>query len=301
MFKLFKLTHRQRQNIFPYLLLLPALMAIFGVIFYPIIKAVIMSLQSYSLLELDNVHFVGLKNYIKVVNDHVFWISLGNTLWYLFGSVGIEFIIGLITALLLNQKFKFRGFIRTIILIPWVLPSILTAFTWSWMLNGNYGLINDILARLGIITKFIPWLASEKTALPAVILATVWKGTPFFVIMLLAGLQAVPRDLYEAASIDGASQWQKLIYIILPTIMPVIVTTTLLRVIWTANSVDIIYLMTQGGPGNETQVLSVYTYSKAQSTLNYGYTSAMAMFLTLFLLIFVIFYLKRVKKAGMTI
>ena len=296
-----KLTYREMNRIRPYLLLLPALMIISLVIFYPIVKAVAMSFQSVNLIRLDQVHFIGLQNYIRVLRDPVFWVALKNTVIYVLGSVGFQFVLGFITALLINQEFKCRGLIRGLILIPWALPGVLAAFMWSLVLNGNYGLVNDVLFRLGIIKDFIPWLSQPNTALGATILATVWRGAPFFAVMLLAGLQAVPVELREAARIDGANRYQEFANVTIPIMMPVIITTTLLRIIWTANFVEIIYLMTQGGPGYSSQVLCVYTFMCAKGSLDYGFASALAMFLTLILLATIGMYLRQAKKAGVNI
>lgn len=158
---------------------------------------------------------------------------------------------------------------------------------WRWMYDGNYGLINQLLVQAGLIKRFIPWLANSSTALAAIIIALIWQGFPFFAIMLLAGLQAIPQEMYEASAIDGAGPWQNFLMITLPLLRPVIFTTILLRTIWVANSLDVIVIMTGRGPGYSTYTLPVYSYAKAYKGMDFGYSSALAVLLTIFIMIFV--------------
>ena len=292
------LSYPQRRRLSPYVLLLPAFFAIAGVIGYPIFRAVIMSFQSYSLMRPRDIGFIAFGNYARAIEDGVFWLSLRNMVIYVFGSVGLQFLLGFGLALLLNKPSLLSDFSRNLMLIPWVIPGVLAAFMWRWLFNANYGLINDVLLRIGLISERIAWLSRPDTAMSGVVLATAWRGTPFFALMLLAGLQAVPDDLYEAARIDGAKSWQQVLYVTIPYIMPVIVTTTLLRIIWTANFVDLIYLMTEGGPGYSTQVLSVYIFMTARSTMDYGYSAALSILLTVVLLLVVLIYIGRARKEG---
>lgn len=228
--------------------------------------------------------------------DPIFLISLKKTfIWVLF-SVGFQVVIGLIIALVLNQKFYMRALVRGLVLIPWVLPSVVSALLWSWILDGTYGLLNDWLTRLHLISQNIPWLANPNTAFGAVIATNVWKGFPFFAISFLAALQGIPQNLYEAAEIDGASAWQKFWAVTLPHLKPILITSTVLRLIWTANTTDLIFTMTQGGPGYTTNVLALYTYMKAWSELDFGYSSAMAIILMIIMIIFISFYLKLINK-----
>lgn len=293
---MFGFSYSQQRRMSPYLLLLPALFAIGGVIAYPMIRALVMSLQSYSLLRPDDTHFIGFGNYLRALQSDVFWVSLRNTVVYVFGSVALQFVLGFALALLLNHRNVLSTIFKNLMLIPWVLTGVLVAFMWRWLFNANYGLLNDILLKLGLISEGIAWLARSETAMFGVIVATVWRGMPFFALMLLAGLQSVPNELYEAARMDGAKGWQQLFFVTVPVMMPVIVTTTLLRIIWTANFVDLIYLMTQGGPGYATQVLSVYTFMTTRGSLDYGYAAALAVFLGLLLVLVVVIYLRRARK-----
>jgi multiple sugar transport system permease protein len=167
---------------------------------------------------------------------------------------------------------------------------------WRWIYDGNYGVLNDLLMKLGLIDNYIPFLAQQSTAFPAVILTIIWQGIPFFALMLLAGLQGIPDELYDAADVDGANRIQRFFWIIVPSLKNTIFVTTLLRIIWVANSVDVIFNMTEGGPAYSTQTLSVYVFNKA-NTLNLGYASTLAIFLTIGLSIVAIPYLKNLFKA----
>ncbi|HWR45911.1 sugar ABC transporter permease [Sporomusa sp.] len=281
---------------YPYLLVAPAVIFMLLIIAYPIVNSVYMSLMDYRLFKLQDVHFVGLSNYINVLVDPIFRQSLWNSaLWTILG-VFFQFLFGLIMALLLNQSFKGRGVVRSLVLIPWVTPGILIGLMWKWMYDGNYGVINDILQKMHLLNDYVPWLAKSDTALFSVILTIVWQGVPFFAIMLLAGLQTIPAELYEAANVDGANRWQKFWHVTLPMLMPTIIVTSLLRIIWVSNSVDVIYAMTGGGPGYSSLTLSVYTFVKARTALDFGYSSTLSIYLTLILSVVLFAYLQKICK-----
>ena len=285
--------HRKRKgvSVYPYLLLAPALIIMLSVVIVPIINAVSMSFQNYNLTRPNRIGFNNFQNYVKLFQDSIFWGSLWRTvLWVLFG-VGGQFVFGFMLAMILNKYFRGRGVARAVSLIPWVTPGVLIALMWTWMYDGNYGVINDILMKLGIIHDKIAYLARKDTSMPAVIITIIWQGIPFFALMILAGLQGISADLYEAAAIDGATGIQRLFYVTIPSLKNTIFVTTMLRIIWVANSVDVIFNMTNGGPAYATQTLSVYVYKKA-SALDMGYASAMAIMLMLVLLLAAIPYLK---------
>lgn len=283
-------------NIWPYLLIAPALIIILAMVFVPAVNAILMSFQSYDLRRPSEIGFVGLSNYSDVLQDSLFWSSLWRTIiWVVFG-VGFQFVFGFALALLLNSKFKGRGIARAVSLIPWVTPGVLIGLMWRWIYDGSYGVLNDLLLKLGWIHDKIPFLAQESTAFPSTIVTIIWQGIPFFALMLLAGLQGVPGELYEAANIDGANVFQKLFKVTIPSLKNTIFVTTLLRVIWVANSVDVIFNMTGGGPAYSTQTLSVYIFNKANA-LNLGYSSAMSILLTLILLVVAVPYLKSMFKS----
>lgn len=284
-----------KKSIWPYLLVLPALLVVICVVFIPVCNAILMSFQSYDLRRPNDIGFVGLANYIAVFQDPLFWSSLWRTiLWVVFG-VGFQFVFGFILALLLNRNFRGRGVVRAVSLIPWVTPGVLIGLMWRWMYDGNYGVINDLLMKLHIIDQPIAFLAQTTTAFPSVVITIIWQGVPFFALMLLAGLQGISGDLYEAAAIDGANWFQRLFRITIPSLKNTIFVTTLLRIIWVANSVDVIFNMTSGGPAYSTQTLSVYVYNKG-TALNLSYAATMSILLTLLLCLVSVPYLKQMLK-----
>jgi multiple sugar transport system permease protein len=266
------------------------------VVFVPVVNAILMSFQSYDLRRPSGIKFIGIKNYLSVFADPLFWQALWRTFVWVAVGVGCQFIFGFILALLLNRKFFGRGFVRSVSLIPWVTPGVLIGLMWRWIFDGNYGVLNDILLKFGIIHDKIPFLVLPQTAFPAVILTIIWQGIPFFALMLLAGLQGIPEELYDAADVDGASGFQRLFRITIPSLKNTIFVTTLLRIIWVANSVDVIYNLTEGGPAYMTQTLSVYIFNKGNA-LNLGYASTMAILLTLVLAMVAVLYLRNIFRS----
>ncbi len=285
-----------KNKLYPYVLVAPALAVLAIILLYPMLTGFMLSFQNKVLTRPLNDAWIGLDNYVKMFQDEVFWISLKKTLWWVFGSVSFQIVLGMITALLLNEKFPLRFLARGLILIPWVMPSVVSGLMWSWIFDGTYGLANDILSRLGLINEFIPFLGSPRTAFPVVIFTNIWKGFPFFAISFLAGLQSISSDLYEAAEIDGAGKFRRFLTVTLPGLKPVLITTAVLRIIWTSNTTDLIFTMTSGGPGYETHVLALYTYLTAWGKLDFGYSSAMAIFLMLVMLILIGIYMKLINK-----
>lgn len=290
------MTQRSSMKRMPYLLLSPAVFATLLVVFYPMLQAGITSLYQNILWKPKAVKFIGIDNFIAIANDPVFWASLGRTALWIGITVPLQLFLGFITALLLNQEFRWRTLARSLILIPWALPSVVIGLMWSWIYHPQVGLLNDLLMRVGILNTAVPWLASPDTALYSIIAALVWQGFPFFAIMILAGLQTIPTNLYEAAAIDGASTWQQFREITLPGLKSVLVTAVMLRIIWVANSMDVIYVMTGGGPGYATHTLPLYAFKRTYSSMDFGYGSALAVSFSLLLLGFIILYLRRVGK-----
>ena len=290
------MSQKSRVGVLPYVLLSPAVLATVIVVFYPMVQALITSLYNNILWKPRAVRFIGLDNYIAIWNDPVFWSSLGRTAIWIGLTVPLQLLLGLVTALLLNQNFRWRGLARSLILIPWALPSVVIGLMWAWIYNPQVGLLNDLLLRLGLLQTAMPWLANPATSLYAIIAALVWQGFPFFAIMILAGLQTIPHSLYEAADIDGASDRQQFWHITLPALKPVLVTAVMLRIIWVANSIDVIYVMTGGGPGYATHTLPLYALKRTYGSMDFGYGSALAVTFSLLLLAAIYVYLRRVGK-----
>lgn len=284
------------KKVLPYALLSPAVLVTLTIVFFPMIQAVWMSFHDYVLFRPKDISFVGLKNFIAAFKDEVFWISLRHTIVWIGITVPAQLFLGLCTALLLNQKFFWRPVARALIIIPWALPSVVIALMWVWIYDSNYGILNDLLLRANILKTAIPWLADPDTALYAIILTLTWQGFPFFAVMILAALQSIPANYYEAAAIDGASNFRQFWYITLPGISGVVFTAVLLRIIWVANSIDVIFVMTGGGPGYATYTLPLYAFIKARTGLDFGYGSAIAVLFAIMLLSVVAIYLRRVSR-----
>jgi multiple sugar transport system permease protein len=290
------MTPRSRRAALPYLLLSPAVVATLGLVFFPMLQAIATSLYQSILWKPRGVKFIGLDNYIAIAQDPVAWSSLGRTIIWIGVTVPLQLALGMATALLLNQTFRWRGLARSLILIPWALPSVIIGLMWSWIYHPQVGLLNDLMLRVGILSTAMPWLADPDTALYAIIMALTWQGFPFFAIMILAGLQTIPGNLYEAAAIDGATAWQQFVEITLPGLKGVLVTAVMLRLIWVANSIDVIYVMTGGGPGYASQTLPLYAFKRTYASMDFGYGTALAVTFSILLLGLIVVYLRRVGK-----
>lgn len=282
---------------FPYLLVTPAMVITLAIVFLPMFRTMTYSFMEYILYKPNDMAYNGFANYQQAFTDPLFFTSLYHTFIWIVFVILFQFLLGFATALLLNKDFFAKGLARTLVLIPWVTPSVITALMWRWMYDGNFGLINQILYKLGMIKQFIPFLADSSLAMGAIIVALIWQGFPFFAIMLLAGLQSIPNELYEASRIDGATTAQTFFRVTIPILKPVIMTTVLLRTIWVANSLDVIIIMTGGGPGYSTYTLPVYSYIKAYKGMDFGYSSTLAILLTVFLMVFVAGYIRSLLKS----
>ncbi len=255
--------------------ILPALLLLIFVFAYPIARAFWLSFFTENLGTKLQPEFSGFYNYVRMVGDGRFWQSFGTTTIFTTASVVSELILGLGIALILNQKFFGRGAVRTIAILPWALPTALIGLAWAWIFNDQFGVVNDILIRLGLIETGINWLGDPALAMFATIIADVWKTTPFISILLLAGLQSISSDLYEAHAIDGAKPWQSFVQITLPLLMPQILIAMLFRFAQAFGIFDLITVMTGGGPGGATEVISLYIYSTIMRYLDFGYGAAL--------------------------
>ena len=279
-------------------MLLPALLILGLVFIYPIARAFWLSWFTENLGTQLQPVFSGFDNYQRMLGDGRFWQSLGNTSIFTVVSVILELLIGLAVALVLNKSFPGRGVVRTIAIIPWALPTAVMGLAWAWIFNDQYGVVNDILLRLGLIDTGINWLGTPTLAMIALIVADVWKTTPFISIILLAGLQSISQDLYEAHKMDGASPWQSFRQITLPLLMPQILIALLFRFAQSFGIFDLVQVMTGGGPAGSTETVSIYIYSTVMRYLDFGYGAALVV-VTFILLILAVaimsLLLKRVR------
>jgi len=285
-----------RRTYAPYAMLAPALVVTGAVIVLPVCYAALMSLYNYVLFRPNATSFVGLGNYWRALSDNEFWISLRQSVVWIIAVVGLQFALGFIAALLLHRSFTGRAIARALVIVPWALPSVIIGLMWTWMLDFNLGLINDTLLSLGLIARPIAFLADPDWAFWSVVLTLTWQGFPFFAVVILAGLQAIPKELYESAAIDGANTRQSFRHITLPGLKQVIATALLLRIIWVANSLDVILVMTGGGPGLATHTLPLYAFLRASGGMEYGYGGALAVMLSLMLLGIVAAYVTRAAR-----
>lgn len=280
-----QMTLQKKNAIRSWLLLIPATLVLFGISIYPVFSSIYMSLTDEHLLRKES-SFVGLKNYIRLVSDQEFWNSVGFTFLYSFAVVIIAYVVGLALALVLNRRMRGKRFFRAVFLLPWVIPPVIAVTNLKWILHDQVGIINTTLQAWGIIDKPILFLAQYGLIRPTVILASAWKQIPFMMITLLAGLQSVPADLYESAQIDGAGFWKRLGSITLPIIRPLTFINTTLSFIWTMNSFEMIWLMTEGGPNGHTFTIPVLSYYTAffRKDMAYAATIATSMLVVLLLL-----------------
>ena len=279
---------RVRQLMVGYSYLLPAALCMLATVVVPIGMAMKMSLYNDVLYKPQEYRFIGLGNYVRLAQDPVFWLTLWNSFVWVFGSVVLQFVAGFAAALLLHQAFRGRALVRMLALLPWIIPGVVVGLIWEWLYQPNYGVINDLLIRAGWLHDRIAWLSSPDLAMAAVVVTNVWRGIPFFAIMLLAGLQAIPGELYEAAHVVLA----RFRHITLPLLRPIIVVATATRIIWTFNYADLIFVMTSGGPANATQITSTYTLLQAYANLDFGYAAALSVVLLLVMLAFTWAYLR---------
>jgi multiple sugar transport system permease protein len=276
-----------------YLLLAPALVLIVVMILLPLVSGVATSFSQTRLNRpAQNKPFIGLTHYAEMLEDPVFRTALGNTTVWVIAGASIQLVVGLAVALGLNRPLPGIRAIRVLVLLPWLMPSVVASHMWALMLDTRLGVINDVLVRLGLISAPHSWFADPNTALPTAILVEVWRTAPFFSLLLLAALQTIPHDLYEAAEVDGANIWNRFRWVTLPMLMPVIVATVVVRIIGLVNSPDVLLILTQGGPGNATQVLSLYAFRVAYTKLDFGYAAALSTVMMLLLLVFTIIYIR---------
>lgn len=280
-----------------YLFLLPAIILISVFIVYPVINTIYMSFFDTRIQTLSQgSNYVGLDNFKKVLNDNQFKTSLAFTLKFTIVAVFLETVIGMIFALVMDKTMRFQGIVRASILIPWAIPTIVSGLMWQFMYSSQYGIINAIFIRLRIIGNAIPWLTDEFWATVATIIADVWKTTPYMSLLILAGLQTIPKQLYEAARIDGASKLQIFRNITLPLLKPILAVAILFRVLATFRIYDLVAVLTNGGPANKTASLSLYTINTYFNFGNISYGATLATVTFLISLIISLLFLNGLKE-----
>lgn len=282
----------------PYLLILPAILLVMIFMVYPLGRVFYLCFQHYNPTKPYANGFAGFENFITIFTKKEFYSALIVSGKWVVLQVTLQLFFGMVVALILNQNFKGRGFFRTITFIPWALSGVLTAVLWSLIFNEHVGVLNDLLNRLGLIDKNLAWLANPNLVFGSVAVAELWRGIPFFAISLLASMQSISGELYEAANVDGSTKWQSFRFITLPMLKDTIILTTLLRTVWEFNSVDLIYSLTGGGPIGKTTTLSMLIANQAIKTSNYGYGSAISVISFFVLAIFAVIYLRLSRFGG---
>lgn len=272
------------------LLLAPVLTYLFLISYYPIIDTVWTSLHQGSVLPTQEETFVGLENYRSVVSSSSFWNAFIVTMIYTFVSVPVEMVIGLGLALLVNRGFKGKYIAQMAILFPWALPTIINARIWAWLLHGEYGVINDMLVRAGILESAYPFLSNPDIALASMLFVTIWKTSSFVALILLSGLASIPENLYEAARIDGASKVKQFWYVTLPLLKPVILVALIFRTLPAFQAFGLPYGLTGGGPGESTTTLVLWAHQITFTQLGFGEGAAAATIITLFALVICVVY-----------
>lgn len=274
----------------PYVLLAPALIMVALVLLYPLLLNIRISLYAKQLGFPER--FVGLANYWRVAADSVFLNSVQVTFLWTIGSVAGQMVLGIALALLLNREFPGRAVFRTLLMLPWAIPNFIAALTWVWMLSDRFGILSHMMMQAGLVAQPILFLASPELALPSIILVNVWKNYAFVMIVIMAALQAIPSELYEAARVDGANAWQELWQITMPLIRPMILIVLLLRVIWTFNTFELVFIMTEGGPARQTEVLPITAFLWAFRNGLTGLGGALGVILMILTIVFCALYVR---------
>ena len=257
------------ERLLPFVLIAPTLAVLIALSIYPLIYSIKISFQSQT-------GAPSLQNFTRLITDQFFFSALGHTFIYAAIALTVEFLIGLALAILLNEQMRGRGAFRSLLLVPMMLPAVVVGVVWRLMLNSNFGAVNSTLKSFGISTESLTWTASPKLAMASVIIADVWQWTPFMFLILLAGLQAIPQEAYEAALVDGSSAWQTFRHVTLPLLKPAILIALLLRSMDLLRVFDHIFIIAEGGPGFATETLSLYIYRTAFRFSNFGYAAAMS-------------------------
>ena len=288
---------RRRLGLEAYVFLAPAVVLIGTFAGYPLVRSVWFAFNDVN--PFSGVQgFVGVQNFVTLVTAPEFGQLARNTVVWTFGAVALQLVLGLVGAHLLNTRFPLRGVYRGLAMIPWATPSVLVALMWIWILDPNHGVLNSALQSLGVVDRPIAFLSDSATALPTLVAVDVWQGVPLFAVMILAALQGVAPELREAAAMDGCGPVGVFRHVVLPAILPTILITTLLRLIWTANYVDLVLIMTGGGPGIASTTLSLQSYVTAYKAMDFGSGAAYAVLQAAVLSVLVVLYIRLTSKGA---
>jgi ABC-type sugar transport system permease subunit len=287
-----KLSLTQKDALIGLGLILPSLLIILGISLQPILSTLYLSVfESSRGINVERV-FVGFGNYIALLSDPVFWVTIGRTLYFTLVSVGLELVLGLAIAQLIHAHPPGWQFLRTSLIIPWAVPTIVNGTMWRWIYNADYGALNGLLLQLGLIDKYIPWLTKPNVAMNLVILADIWHSVPFIALILQAALATLPADLEEAAAVDGANALQRFLLVRLPLLRPAILVALVIRTVEAFRVFDIIYVITNGGPAFGTVTISYLTYLETFSFGNVGRGSALSFLISIFTLVMAFVYIR---------
>ncbi len=277
-----------------YIMIAPAIILLLVLVAYPFALSLWLSVTSASVG--DAGHYVGLHNFTNQLQSQIFRTAFRNTVWYTLVTTIIKLVLGFALALLLNQQFVGRKFVRAAILLPWIVPSALSTMAWLWLFDSNLSSLNWLLKHLHLIHKNLPYLTDPKWAMGSIMTVNVWRGTPFLAITILAALQTIPRDLYDAASIDGAGLIAKFARITVPLVMPVVTIVLIVSIIGTFGDIQIVYALTGGGPTNSTQVLSTLSYSSGLKSGLLGQGAAISLYMFPVMLLMVVLQVWNVRR-----
>lgn len=269
--------YRLKSRLTPYGFITPATLTIVLLVLYPILYGLYISFFNTNLV--NKWDFVGLKYYWQALTDAAFLHSLLKTVIFTVSVVIGHFTLGFIFASFLNMDLRFRTVLRGILILPWLFPDVVIAYLFKWILNTQSGILNELLVHFDLITEPIGWLTSSATAFPCVILVSIWKGYPLVMVQILAGIQTINNDMYEAATIDGANGWQRFCYVTIPALKPILSTILILDTVWVFKQFTMIWLMTSGGPGSSTMVSAIEIYKNAFTYFKYGFASAESVFI----------------------
>lgn len=287
-----RLTEQQ----FAWLIIGPAGLIVFGIVLFPLATTFYYSLKDMNLLSNDYGTFVWFDNYINILLSKDFWLSAMRTAYFAIVSITIEIILGILIALLLNEDLKGKFFLRTIIIIPWAIPTIVNGVMWKWIYHAEYGALNALLSQIGLIDSYQSWLGTPWLAMNMIILADVWKMTPFVVVFFLAALQLRNKSVYEAAMVDGAGLFRRFFSLTLPYLIPTILVVMVIRTMEAFKVFDIIYATTRGGPANGTMTLTYDAYIKAFTNLQYSEGATISYLIAFMIALLTFIYVKTLKK-----